>query len=504
MAPSSDSKQPDPPQDDEERDQAAQAEAFGEALEQFEQSKVKASPPIDPSVPARARKPARQGPLRLGARVSGRVVSVADDVLLLDVGGRSEAVADAREFRDESGASTVNVGDTLELHVVEAGEPLTLAKTAPKGKGKGKGRPSLEPLRQARAAGLPVRGKVTATNSGGLAVDVDGVRSFCPLSQVDLQRVEDVAPFVGRVLEFLVTEVDESRHRVILSRRGVLAREQAEQAKAKLAQLAVGQELEGRVTRLEPFGAFVDLGGIEGLVHVSELSHSRIAHARDVVAVGDTVKVRVLKVEGADERRPRVSLSLRATTPDPWADAAGKFSAGMRVSGVVVRLADFGAFVNLAPGVDGLVHVSQVSDQRIAHVRDVLSPGQSVDVVVLAVEPERKRISLSIKDTIERPIEPSRVTREPRDGGDRPRRPSGQAEGDRPRRPSGPRRSDRGAERPRDRRPERGAERGSDRARERTFEQPAARPRTEPEPLTPMQLAFRKAREEQQRREQGK
>jgi small subunit ribosomal protein S1 len=485
MAPSSDSKHPDPPQDDEERDQAAQAATFGEALEQFEKSEEKTPPPTAP-------KAAGRGPLRLGARVRGRVVSVAEDVLLLDVGGRSEAVADAREFRDESGACTVNVGDTLELHVVDAGEPLTLAKTAPKGKRRGKGRPSLEAVRQARAAGLPVRGKVTATNSGGLAVDVDGVRSFCPLSQVDLQRVEDVTPLVGRVLEFLVTEVDESRHRVIVSRRAVLAREQAEQAKAKLAELAVGQELEGRVTRLETFGAFVDLGGIEGLVHVSELSHSRVGHARDVVAVGDTVKVRVLKVEGADERRPRVSLSLRATTPDPWADAAGKFSAGMRVSGVVVRLADFGAFVNLAPGVDGLVHVSQVSDKRIAHVRDVLSPGQSVEVVVLAVEPERKRISLSIKDTLERPIEPSHVTREPR------------GEGERPRRASGPRRPDRGADRSRDRRPERGTERGSERTRERTFEQPAAKPRSESEPLTPMQLAFRKAREEQQRREQGK
>ena len=513
MAPSSHSTPPDPPQDDEERDQAAQAAAFGEALQQFEQATEQ---PTEHATTPVARKRGGRGPLRLGSKVSGRVVSIADDVMLVDVGGRSEAVADAREFRDEAGASTVNVGDTIELHVVEAGEPLTLAKTAPKGKGKGKGKPSLEALRQARAAGLPVRGKVTAKNTGGLAVDVDGVRAFCPLSQVDLQRVEDVTPFVGRVLEFLVTEVDESRHRVVLSRRGVLAREQAEQAKAKLAEISVGQELEGKVTRLETFGAFVDLGGVEGLVHVSELSHSRIAHARDVVAVGDAVKVKVLRVEGADERRPRVSLSVRATTPDPWSEAAGKFAAGMRVSGVVVRLADFGAFVNLAPGVDGLVHVSQVSDKRIAHVRDVLSPGQAVEVVVLAVEPERKRISLSIKDTLERPIEPSRMTREPAGEGDRPRRAtaapegdrprraSGATEGDRPRRPSGPRRPDRGPERSRDRRPER-AERGGGRERERAPEQAAtARPRTEPEPLTAMQLAFRKAREEQQRREQGK
>jgi predicted RNA-binding protein with RPS1 domain len=214
--------------------------------------------------------------------------------------------------------------------------------------------------------------------------------------------------------------------------------------------------------------------------------------------VGDKVRVRVLKLEGVDERRPRVSLSIRATTADPWAEATAKFTVGMRLPGVVVRLADFGAFVNLAPGVDGLVHVSQVSDRRIQHVRDVLSPGQAVEVVVLAVEPERKRVSLSIKDTLERPIEPSQMTREPRGEGER--RPSGRVPSDRG--PSGRGPSDR-------KRPERNRERRTERAPERTRERaseqaPPPKPRTENEPLTPMQLAFRRAREEKQRREQGK
>ena len=448
MRPTSRSKRAAPPPDDDEQARAAEATAFAEALQAFEQVDAHAATP-----PAARRSPSRSP--RLGSRVRGRVVSIAADAILIDVGARSEAVADAREFRDESGASTVNVGDTLELHVVELSEPLVLARAARR-----QGRPSLEALRQARGSGLPVRGKVTEVNTGGLAVNVDGVRAFCPRSQVDEQRIEDMAPYVGRVLEFLVTEVEESRARVVVSRRAYLLQQRGERERERVAALAPGQEHEGIVTRLEPFGVFVDLGGVEGMVHISELSHARVQHPRDVVSAGEHVNVRVLAVEPGRDQRPRVSLSLRATTPDPWAAAASRFAVGSRVPGVVVRLADFGAFVNLAPGVDGLVHVSQASDHRIQHVRDVLIPGQAVEVVVLAVEPERKRISLSIKDAQERTVEPSRLTRaEPRAAVVRPARPT-------------------------------------------TSARPTAS--AEPEALTPMQLAFRKAREEQRRREQGR
>ncbi len=188
-------------------------------------------------------------------------------------------------------------------------------------------------------------------------------------------------------------------------------REQAERAQARLATLAPGQELEGTVARLEPFGAFIDLGGIDGLIHVSELSHARVSHPRDVVAQGDRVKVKVIKVEPGKDGRPRVALSLKAATADPWATAVQAFTPGARVSGVVVRLADFGAFINLAPGIDGLVHVSQIARQRITHPRDVLAPGQAVEAVVLAVEPERRRISLSMREADDAPPPKSRVTR---------------------------------------------------------------------------------------------
>ena len=192
-------------------------------------------------------------------------------------------------FRSEAGVLKVEVGQELELFVVETGEQTLLARAARRGAGGAKGRVSLDAVKQSRAAEVPVRGKVTAVNTGGLAVDVDGVRAFCPLSQIDAAYVEDPAPFVGRVLEFLVTEVDESRQRVIVSRKRLLQREQAERAQARLATLAVGQELEGTVARLEPFGAFVDLGGFDGLIHISELSHARLSHPRDAVAQGDQI-----------------------------------------------------------------------------------------------------------------------------------------------------------------------------------------------------------------------
>jgi small subunit ribosomal protein S1 len=464
------------PDDEDEARTAAGAAEFAAALEAYESTQAV---PLAPGPrPARKQSPAP----RVGQRVSCRIVAVSGDSLLLDIGGRSEAVADASEFRAEDGTLTVAEGQMVELFVVEAGEQVVLAKAARRNKTGKPGR-SLEGVRQARTADLPVRGRVTAVNTGGLTVDVDGVRAFCPLSQIDVARVEDPAPFVGRVLEFLVSEVDESRHRVVVSRRRLLQREQAERARERLAALAPGQELEGTVTRLEPFGVFVDLGGFEGMAHVSELSHARVNHPREVVAQGDKLRVKVLRVETGKDGRPRVALSVRAAAPDPWTTAVERFVPGTRVPGVVVRLAEFGAFVNIAPGVDGLVHVSQVSERRIQHVREVLSPGQAVEAIVLAVEPERRRISLSLKDPAasamqtEAPAEAPARIRRARDG-DRPA-----ARGNRP--------PGRGAPGARERRP-------SSRAAEAESYRPAPPP-VDDSPTT-MQLAFRRAREAAERR----
>jgi small subunit ribosomal protein S1 len=476
------------------------APGFGEALEAFEQGQAKEPAPAAPA-PGRAKARAKRAH-KLGDLVQGRIVSVSEEVLLLDIGARAEAVADAREFRGPDGQLTVSVGDTLELHVVQAGESLTLARAAPR-----RPKRSVEALRQARESGLPVRGRVVAVNPGGLTIDVDGVRAFCPLSQIDEQHVEDPAPYVGRRLEFLVTEVEASRSRAVLSRRRLLTRQRAEAAKSRLASLAAGQEMDGSVTRLEPYGAFVDLGGIEGLVHVSEISRDRLAHPRDALAAGDKVRVRVIEVERGKGGRPRVALSIRALAPDPWEGAAARFAVGSRVSGVVVRLADFGAFVNLAPGIDGLVHVSQASDHRITHVREVLSTGQAVEAIVLSLEPERRRVSLSIRDA--RMTDPGRsqvVEREGEaeastPGADRERNLGGARP---PRRRAGGERRGRGPERPRD---EGRRERGRSGREGARSERPAAPSResssrgSEPPALTTMQLAFQRARERQRERE---
>jgi small subunit ribosomal protein S1 len=503
---------PTPKDEDEAQDAHAAAE-FSAALNDFEHAQPE---------PAAKRPDRKVATPRVGQRVKGRIVAVNDDVMLIDVGGRSEAVADAREFREDSGALTVSVGDSIELHVAVAGEPLTLARTAKRQGGK----VSLGALRQAKEAGLTVRGKVSAVNTGGLTVDVDGVRAFCPVSQIDDHFVEDTAAYVGRVFEFLVTEVDESRSRAVVSRRRLLQQQGEAKAREVLAALAPGQELEGTVTRMEPFGAFVDLGGVEGLVHVSEVSHARVAHPREAVSAGEKVRVRVLKLDTGKDGRPRVALSIKAIAPDPWDTMSQQFSRGARVSGVVVRLADFGAFVNIAPGLDGLVHVSQVSHTRIQHPREVLSPGQAVEVVVLAVEPERKRISLSIRDALEQPVEPSRMTRADRAPGERnPERGSGQRGGARgpsrgsddrgaatgPSRPSPDRGTARGPSRPSsDRGPSRGGSRGGPRGESRgprreerqAVESYESRPAKDEAPaLTPMQLAFQRAREAQEKRE---
>ena len=495
MTPTPDS--PTPPDDDE----ASAAADFSAALEAFERDKGTIGPAAGKPV-GRGAAPA----IRVGARLACRVVSVSGDTVLLDVGGRSEGVAEAREFRLEDGSLTVSEGQTVELFVIEAGEQIVLARAARSSGGGRKSRPSLEGVRQARTAGLPVRGKVTAVNTGGLSVEIDGLHAFCPLSQIDSVFVEDPAPYVGRVLEFLVTEVDESRHRVVVSRKKLLQREQAQQARERLATIAPGQELEGTVSRMEPFGAFVDLGGIDGLIHVSEVSHARIAHPREVISAGERVKVKVLRVEPGKDGRPRVALSLRAVAPDPWVTAAQQFTPGARVSGVVVRLADFGAFVNLAPGIDGLVHVSQVTDRRIQHVREVLSPGQAVEAVILAVEPERKRISLSLREAQE--IAPSQLSRdaEPavKQTSQQPSRlNSARAPGATSARVSGAtsaRVSGATSARP--------LARGTGRKPEPRREPRAERETWTPPPPpvddspTPMQLAFRRAREAAERREQ--
>jgi ribosomal protein S1 len=376
--PPADGASPGPSPDD---DEARPSDEFRQALADYEGDR--------PAAPGATAEPAA------GSRVQARIVSISDKEALVDFGGRSEGVVETQFLRDEFGALRHEVGDVIDLVVVQAEDQVILAPSL-----RADPRAALRQLRDSHGAGTPVTGKVTALNAGGLEVDLGGVHGFCPLSQIELGFCSAPSAYIGRSVEFLVTEMDETRNRAVLSRKALLRREEDEKAQRLLATLQPGAELMGKVRRLEPFGAFVDLGGIDGLVHVSEIRHERTGHPREVLTEGQQVQVRVLRIEKDKEGRPRIGLSIKAAAPDPWTEIGQRFAKGMRVQGTVARLTNFGAFVNLAPGIDGLVHVSEAALQPVAHVKEVLQPNQTIEVVVLGVDPAKKRISLSVREAL--------------------------------------------------------------------------------------------------------
>lgn len=392
--------QPETTSPDPESEFDATSAEFAKALQEFERRQSGAE----------AAAHAEEQPA-VGARVSARVVSIGESHVLFDYGGRSEGLAETQQFRNDDGSMGIIPGDQLDLYVVESGEQVVLAKTArasKSGAAKAERGAALAGLRAAHDAGVPVTGKVTGTNAGGLTVDVAGVRGFCPVSQIENGFCADPSVYVGQTLEFLVASIEEGRGSAVLTRRKLLRRAEAESGKHLLAELKPGDEREAIVRRLEPFGAFVDLGGVDGLVHVSEIRHERTNHPKEALKVGDKVKVRVLKLESGKDGKPRIALSIKAASPDPWAGVEERFTAGQRVTGTVVRLTDFGAFVSLEAGIDGLVHVSEAATHRIASVKDALKKNQTVEAIVLSVDPEKRRIALSVRQALEASLPPAR------------------------------------------------------------------------------------------------
>jgi small subunit ribosomal protein S1 len=244
------------------------------------------------------------------------------------------------------------------------------------------------------AVGQTVEARVTATNKGGLSVDVNGIRGFLPISQVDLYRVDNPEQFINQRLLCLVTEVDKEERNLVLSRRALLEKEREENRERLWQELAVGQVREGIVRSVRDFGAFVDLGGLDGLVHVSELSWQRVQDAGTLVQVGQKVKVVVLKI---DAETRKIGLGMKQLMASPWDNVADKYAPGRTITGKVTRLMEFGAFVELEPGIEGLIHISELAPQRVRRVADVVQPGREVEVKVLGVDAAQKRISLSLK-----------------------------------------------------------------------------------------------------------
>jgi len=335
-----------------------------------------------------------------GDKVSGKVLKVSKDTIFVDLGGKSEGIADIQEFLDKKGTLTIKEGDLVEMRVASVRDGIHLTKGM-----KVQGPDSLDILWEAKENLIPVEGRVKRVVKGGFEIDLSGIRAFCPLGQFDIQYCEKPDEHVGAKYPFRIMEIKEKGKNIIVSRRVLLEEEQEKKSKDTLARLKPDLECEGKVTKLADFGAFVDIGGIEGMVHISEVSHGRISHPSEILKPGQQVNVKVMKVEADKEGRPKVSLSIKALEPDSWDKGLG-FEEGEIISGKVSRLTDFGAFVEVAPGVDGLVHVSEISYERVPHPSKFLKEGDVVEVLVMGIDHEAHRVSLSIKEaTIKKRME---------------------------------------------------------------------------------------------------
>ncbi len=328
---------------------------------------------------------------KLGDAVRGKIVSIGKDAVFVDLGGKAEGTIDRAEVSDGEAKLLVNIGDTVEARVVsDAGGVLGLRVKL----GRGGPQASAE-LAQAAELGIPVDGTVTEVIKGGVSVDVAGVRGFCPASQMEVRFVDDLAQFVGKKFAFRITRYEPRN--LVLSRRALLEEENAKLATETRKNLIPGAVIRGKVTGFKPFGAFVDLGGIEGMLHVSELGFTRVEKPEDVLTLGQELDVTIKKVEPGEKGGDRISLSIKSLANDPWHDATAKFVEGARVKGKITRLQPFGAFVELAPGVEGLVHISELgAGRRINHPKEVVAEGQEVEATVLSIDHERRRLSLSL------------------------------------------------------------------------------------------------------------
>ena len=328
-----------------------------------------------------------------GDILEGTVVKIDRDEVLLDIGYKSEGVIPTKELsirHDVDPGQVVKVGDEVEALVLQKedkeGRLILSKKRAQYERAWGR-------IEEVMQSGGTIKGPVIEVVKGGLILDI-GLRGFLPASLVDLRRVRDLHPFVGTELEAKIIELDRNRNNVVLSRRAFLEESQSEGRKKFLESLQKGERRKGTVSSIVNFGAFVDLGGVDGLVHVSELSWKHVDHPSEVVQVGQEVEVEVLDV---DLDRERVSLSLKATQEDPWKEFERKYSAGEIIDGQVTKLVPFGAFVRVAAGIEGLVHISEISEQHIETPESVLSVGDEVRVKVIEVDVPRRRISLSMR-----------------------------------------------------------------------------------------------------------
>ena len=334
--------------------------------------------------------------LQLGDKISGKIISIGKDAIFLDIGTKVDGMVERAELLDSEGNLPFAEGDDLELYVVAREDHEIRLSKAISGIG------GVEILREAFQSAIPVEGKVQATCKGGFNVEILHRRAFCPISQMDVNYVETPEDYVGQGYEFLITQFEDNGKNIVVSRRKILAQAMEKEKASFLSTLKQDDVVEGRVTKLMPYGAFVELiPGLEGMVHVSELSWSRMEKPEQVVQADDRVLVKVLGITGGDKKNAKkISLSMKQVAEDPWNHVSEKFNPGDKVNGTVTRCMDFGVFVEIAPGIEGLVHISEMSYvKRVVKPADEVMPGESVSVLIKDIDPRKRRISLSMRDT---------------------------------------------------------------------------------------------------------
>ncbi|MBL8583461.1 MAG: 30S ribosomal protein S1 [Rhizobiaceae bacterium] len=335
-----------------------------------------------------------------GQVVKGTVTAIEKDMAIIDVGLKVEGRVPLKEFGVKGKDSTLKPGDTVEVYVERIENALGEAVLS---RDKARREESWVRLEEKFTKGERVEGVIFNQVKGGFTVDLDGAVAFLPRSQVDIRPIRDVTPLMHTPQPFEILKMDRRRGNIVVSRRTVLEESRAEQRSEIVQNLEEGQVVEGVVKNITDYGAFVDLGGIDGLLHVTDMAWRRVNHPTEILSIGQTVKVQIIRI---NQETHRISLGMKQLESDPWSDIGTKFPIGKKIRGTVTNITDYGAFVELEPGIEGLIHVSEMSwTKKNVHPGKILSTTQQVDVVVLEVDPAKRRISLGLKQTLENPWE---------------------------------------------------------------------------------------------------
>ena len=333
-----------------------------------------------------------------GQVVHGKVVAIEKDIAIIDVGLKTEGRVSLKEFGEEEGKDPIKVGDTVEVFLERVENAMGEAVIS---RDKARREEAWTRLEAVYERNEPVMGAIVGRVKGGFTVDLGGASAFLPGSQVDIRPVRDVGPLMGREQPFAILKMDRPRGNIVVSRRAILEEARAEQRTELVSQLQEGEVREGVVKNITDYGAFVDLGGIDGLLHVTDMSWKRVNHPSQVLAVGDTVKVQIVKINPDTQR---ISLGMKQLQSDPWDGVEAKYPVGAKFTGRITNITDYGAFVELEAGVEGLVHVSEMSwTKKNVHPGKIVSTSQEVEVVVLDVDPSKRRVSLGLKQAMANP-----------------------------------------------------------------------------------------------------